>query len=91
MMRIARSTFLLLLCLLPALLPAAAEDKFGVPVYAGAKYDAETSAFVVQMGGQAACYQSATILRRWWLSTANSLASSSSTPAQRARCSSSTE
>jgi hypothetical protein len=59
MMRIARSTFLLLLCLLPALLPAAAEDKFGVPVYAGAKYDAETSAFVVQMGGQAACYQSA--------------------------------
>ena len=59
MMRIARSTFLLLLCLLPALLPAAAEDKFGVPVYNGAQYDTQTSAVVAQMGGQAACYQSA--------------------------------
>ena len=58
-MRIFRSTFLLTLTLLFTLMLASAEDKFGVKVYDGAKYDADTSAFVAQMGGQAACYRSA--------------------------------
>ena len=39
--------------------PALAEDKFGVPVYGGAKFNAEVSAQAAQMGGgQAACYRS---------------------------------
>jgi hypothetical protein len=47
------------LTLLFVLMHASAEDKFGVKVYDGAKYDAETSAIVAKMGGQAACYRSA--------------------------------
>jgi hypothetical protein len=43
---------------------ASAEDKWGVKVYDGAKYDADTSAFVAQMGGQAACYRSADSLAK---------------------------
>ena len=58
-MRIVRSTFLLTLTLLFTLMLASAEDKWGVKVYDGAKYDPDTSAFVAQMGGQAACYRSA--------------------------------
>lgn len=58
-MRILRSTFLMSLTLLFVLMAASAEDKFGVKVYDGAKYDADTTAFVAQMGGQAACYRSA--------------------------------
>jgi len=58
-MRIVRTAFLLTLTLLFTLMLASAEDKFGVKVYDGAKYDAETSAVVAQMGGQAACYRSA--------------------------------
>jgi hypothetical protein len=54
-----RSSFLLTLTLLFTLMLASAEDKWGVKVYNGAKYDADTSAFVAQMGGQAACYRSA--------------------------------
>ncbi len=57
-MRIIRSTFLLTLTLLFTLMLASAEDKWGVKVYDGAKYDADTSAIVAQMGGQAACYRS---------------------------------
>ncbi len=63
-MRIARSTFLFTLTLLFALALASAEDKWGVKVYDGAKYDADTSAFVAQMGGQAACYRSADSLAK---------------------------
>ena len=58
-MRILRSTFLMSLTLLFVLMVASAEDKFGVKVYDGAKYDADTTALVAQMGGQAACYRSA--------------------------------
>ena len=58
-MRIVRNTFLLTLTLLFTLMLASAEERFGVKVYDGAKFDAETSAFVAQMGGQAACYRSA--------------------------------
>jgi hypothetical protein len=58
-MRIFRSTFLLTLTLLFTLMLASAEDKFGVKVYDGAKFDADTTAFVEHMGGQAACYRSA--------------------------------
>jgi hypothetical protein len=58
-MRFFRSTFLLTLTFLFILMLASAEDKFGVKVYDGAKYDADTSAIVAQMGGQAACYRSA--------------------------------
>ena len=58
-MRIVRSTFLLSMTLFFTLMLASAEDKWGVKVYDGAKYDAETSAFVAQMGGQVACYRSA--------------------------------
>ena len=58
-MRIVRSTFLLPLFLFSALMLSSAEEKFGVKVYDGAKFDADTSAFVAQMGGQAACYRSA--------------------------------
>jgi hypothetical protein len=43
-MRIIRSTFLLTLTLLFTLMLASAEDKWGVKVYDGAKYDADTSA-----------------------------------------------
>jgi len=43
---------------------ASAEDKWGVKVYNGAIYDADTSAFVAQMGGQAACYRSADSLAK---------------------------
>jgi len=57
-MRIVRSTFLLTLTLLFTLMLASAEEKWGVKVYDGAKYDAETSAIVAQMGGEAACYRS---------------------------------
>ena len=57
-MRTVRSTFLMLFVVGSGLVPGAAEDKFGVPVYAAAKYDADTSAFVTKMGGQAACYRS---------------------------------
>lgn len=63
-MRIVRSTFLLTLTLLFTLMLASAEDKWGVKVYDGAKYDAETTAFVAQMGGQAACYRSAAELSK---------------------------
>jgi hypothetical protein len=58
-MRIVRSASWLTLLLLGVLLLARAEDKFGVKVYDGARYDAETTAIVSQMGGQAACYRSA--------------------------------
>jgi hypothetical protein len=58
-MHTVRSTFLLILTLLFTLMLASAEDKWGVKVYDGAKYDADTSALVAQMGGQAACYRSA--------------------------------
>jgi len=58
-MRIFRSSSLLTLTLLFTLMLAWAEDKWGVKVYDGAKYDAETTAFVAQMGGEAACYRSA--------------------------------
>ena len=58
-MRIVRNTFLLTLIFAFTLMLASAEDKFGVKVYDGAKYDADTSAIVAQMGGQAACYRSA--------------------------------
>ncbi len=57
-MRVARGTFLLALTFLFTLLLASAEDKWGVKVYDGAKYDADTSAFIAQMGGQASCYRS---------------------------------
>ena len=63
-MRSIRSTFLLSLLLLFTLMRASAEDKWGVKVYDGAKYDADTSAFVAQMGGQAACYRSADSLNK---------------------------
>ena len=59
-----RSTFLLTLTLLFTLMLASAEDKWGVKVYDGAKYDADTSAVVSQMGGQAACYRSADSLAK---------------------------
>jgi hypothetical protein len=58
-MRFFRSTFLLTLTLLFTLALASAEDKFGVKVYDGAQFDADTTAFVAQMGGQAGCYRSA--------------------------------
>lgn len=57
-MRFIRSTFLLTLTFLFTLMLASAEDKWGVKVYDGAKYDADTSAVVAQMGGQASCYRS---------------------------------
>ena len=57
-MRSIRSTFLLSLLLLFTLMRASAEDNDG------AKYDADTSAFVAQMGGQAACYRSADSLNK---------------------------
>jgi hypothetical protein len=63
-MRTVRSTFLLTLTLLFTLMLASAEDKWGVKVYDGAKYDADTSAFVAHMGGQAACYRSADSLAK---------------------------
>ena len=63
-MRIVRSTFLLTLTLLFTLMLASAEDKWGVKVYDGAKYDADTTAFVAQMGGQAACYRSSDSLAK---------------------------
>jgi hypothetical protein len=47
------------LTLLFTLMLASAEERWGVKVYDGAKYDADTSAFVAQMNGQAACYRSA--------------------------------
>jgi len=47
------------------LMLASAEDKWGVKVYDGAKYDADTSAFVAKMAGQeAACYRSAESLAK---------------------------
>jgi hypothetical protein len=49
--------FLLSLVLFSGLLLARAEEKFGVQIYSGARYDAETTAIVTQMGGQAACYR----------------------------------
>lgn len=63
-MRIIRSTFLLTLTLLFTLTLASAEDKWGVKVYDGAKYDADTSGFVAQMGGQASCYRSSDSLAK---------------------------
>jgi len=63
-MRAVRSTFLMTLTLLFTLMLASAEDKWRVKVYDGAKYDADTSAFVAQMGGQAACYRSADSLAK---------------------------
>ena len=57
-MRTARSTLLTLFVVCSGLVPGLAEDKFGVPVYAAAKFDADTSAIVAKMGGQAACYRS---------------------------------
>lgn len=57
-MKSIRSKFLLTLTLLFTLMLASAEDKWGVKVYDGAKYDADTSAAVAQMGGQASCYRS---------------------------------
>ena len=63
-MRIIRSSFLLTVTLFFTLMLASAEDKGGVKVYDGAKYDADTSAFVAQMGGQAACYRSADSLAK---------------------------
>ena len=63
-MRTVRSTFLLTLTLLFTLMLASAEDKWGVKVYDGAKYDADTTAFVAQMGGQAACYRSSDSLAK---------------------------
>jgi len=44
--------------------PALAADKFGVPVYGAAKYDAEVSAQVTKMSGQAACYRSSDALAK---------------------------
>jgi len=63
-MRMACNAFLLSLLLFSALLPALAEDRFGVKVYEGAKYDADTSALVAKMGGEAACYRSADNLQK---------------------------
>ena len=63
-MRIVRSTFLLPLFLFSALMLSSAEEKFGVKVYDGAKFDADTTAFVAHMGGQAACYRSADSLAK---------------------------
>jgi hypothetical protein len=63
-MRILRITFVLSLTLFFALMLATAEDKWGVKVYDGAKYDAETSAVVAQMGGEAACYRSSDALAK---------------------------
>ena len=57
-MHFFRNLFLLTITLFLTLTLASAEDKFGVKVYDGAKYDAETTAVVSQMGGQAACYRS---------------------------------
>ena len=57
-MRVVRGTFLLTLTFLFVLMLASAEDKWGVKIYDGAKYDADTSAAIAQMGGQASCYRS---------------------------------
>jgi len=43
--------------LVAGLLLAGAEDKYGVRVYDGAKYDAGASTFVAQMAGEASCYR----------------------------------
>ena len=63
-MRIVRSTILLTLTLLFTLMLASAEEKWGVKVYDGAKFDPDTTAFVAHMGGQAACYRSADSLAK---------------------------
>ena len=57
-MRIVQKTVLFAVFSCLFLVLASAEDRFGVKVYDGARYDAETSAVVAQMGAQAACYQS---------------------------------
>jgi hypothetical protein len=63
-MRVFRNTFLLALALFFTMRMASAEDKFGVKVYEGAKFDADTTIFVQQIGGQAACYRSADSLAK---------------------------
>jgi hypothetical protein len=50
-------TFLTVLLIMVGLAAAVAEEKYGVKVYDGARYDADTSAFVSQMAGEAACYR----------------------------------
>ena len=63
-MRTVRSTLLLTLTLFFTLMLASAEDKWGVKVYDGAKFDPDTTAFVAHMGGQAACYRSSDSLAK---------------------------
>ena len=63
-MRLGRKTFLLLSILFCSLALAQAEDKFGVKVYDGAKYDADTTAILAQMGMQGACYRSSDALQK---------------------------
>ena len=46
------------LLLTPNLTRAQSETKFGVPVYAGAKLDADTTTILAKMVGQAAAYRS---------------------------------
>jgi len=49
---------LALFVLVAGLTVAGAEEKFGVPIYDGAKYDADTSQFLVtQMKVDGACYR----------------------------------
>lgn len=56
-MKAAQKLVLLSLVLFSALMLARAEDKFGVKVYDGAKFDADTSAFMARMASQSACYR----------------------------------
>ena len=63
-MRLLCNALLVLALLGSCMAPALAADKFGVPVYDAAKFDAEVSAQVTRMGGQAACYRSADALAK---------------------------
>jgi hypothetical protein len=64
-MRQLRNALLLIVLIGTSLIPALAADKFGVPIYEAAKFDAEVSAQATQMGGgQAACYRSPATLAK---------------------------
>jgi hypothetical protein len=64
-MRLGRKTFLLLSILFCSLALAQAEDKFGVKVYDGAKYDADSTAIMAQIYVHgAACYRSSDALQK---------------------------
>ena len=57
-MKITRLAAFVLVVLIAGLTVAGADEKYGVKVYDGAKYDADTSQFIVtQMKADGACYR----------------------------------